>query len=525
MIPQSTVSNSPTTTEKQIMRKPSPLRLQPVDQAPISKKTRSDAPVEPIALPPAVASPDTSLHRTTSHNLQPVLKTDTVVAPELSPAESRPTSFLPRISFSGSLRDNLVSSLLVSSKSVKSRNSHRASSVAQPPLSAVTEVSMQSPIIPIPPKSALRERRTLWPREDLGRPKARKPSGYHVVSPSLELEMKKQSEVTTVVSTILESPFSKSRDDSTRYATRRKSSDVVSLAALTGTPIESYFPTQPLPVSQSSQTSSQLPKTIQDVEAASTNARRSGSTPPVHSRQSSRSLARARNSVQYTANSSRTRSTSASNRRSRERDSMHYDPSSHHRNPSGSILGRPIDFCNPRETPFSDRNAYDAPVKGHTQQNSNSSESTLSSYYTTTRSERSSRTSHFDSTIAEELTGKGSRLRTTMDPFGTKDLNPFADVPSMPEVTSQSRPRSSTMNQMLSNSLNRVQEQENLRRSGTVSVAKVERRKPQRVSSHGEEWSVDVRPGFAKIETGSTSSSPIVGSPNVQERFPGYVRL
>lgn len=44
-------------------------------------------------------------------------------------------------------------------------------------------------------------------------------------------------------------------------------------------------------------------------------------------------------------------------RRSRERDQIHYDPTSHHRNRSGSVQGRSVDFDRPRESPFSNVHA------------------------------------------------------------------------------------------------------------------------------------------------------------------------
>ncbi|KAH7312065.1 hypothetical protein BKA65DRAFT_574808, partial [Rhexocercosporidium sp. MPI-PUGE-AT-0058] len=45
------------------------------------------------------------------------------------------------------------------------------------------------------------------------------------------------------------------------------------------------------------------------------------------------------------------------NRRSRDRDQMHYDPSATNRTRAGSVQGRQIDFDSPRESPFSNANA------------------------------------------------------------------------------------------------------------------------------------------------------------------------
>ena len=44
-------------------------------------------------------------------------------------------------------------------------------------------------------------------------------------------------------------------------------------------------------------------------------------------------------------------------RRSRERDQLHYDPTSQNRNRSGSVQGRSVDFDRPRESPFSNASA------------------------------------------------------------------------------------------------------------------------------------------------------------------------
>jgi hypothetical protein len=46
-------------------------------------------------------------------------------------------------------------------------------------------------------------------------------------------------------------------------------------------------------------------------------------------------------------------------RRSRERDQIHYDPTSHHRNRSGSVQGRSVDFDRPRESPFSNAHSIE----------------------------------------------------------------------------------------------------------------------------------------------------------------------
>lgn len=72
-----------------------------------------------------------------------------------------------------------------------------------------------------------------------------------------------------------------------------------------------------------------------------------------HSRSSSvYSIARTMDSVRH----ARKHSTERDHRRSRDRDQIHFDPSSRSRNRSGSVQGRAVDFDHPRESPFSNAN-------------------------------------------------------------------------------------------------------------------------------------------------------------------------
>ncbi|KAH6674724.1 hypothetical protein B0J14DRAFT_20586 [Halenospora varia] len=87
----------------------------------------------------------------------------------------------------------------------------------------------------------------------------------------------------------------------------------------------------------------------------SRNRSRSTSTgPKSHSRSSSvYSIARTMDSVRH----ARKHSAERDHRRSRDRDQIHFDPSSNNRNRSGSVQGRAVDFDHPRESPFSNANA------------------------------------------------------------------------------------------------------------------------------------------------------------------------
>ena len=69
-------------------------------------------------------------------------------------------------------------------------------------------------------------------------------------------------------------------------------------------------------------------------------------------------------------------SDSLKNRRSRDRDQMHYDPTSTNRTREGSVQGRKVDFDHPRESPFSNANAI-----RHSPNSSISSVSSRSSSY------------------------------------------------------------------------------------------------------------------------------------------------
>jgi hypothetical protein len=74
--------------------------------------------------------------------------------------------------------------------------------------------------------------------------------------------------------------------------------------------------------------------------------------------QSSKSISRTRDSIRR-ASPAHTRKTSVDryNRHSRDRDQMHYDPTSRNRSRSGSVQGRAVDFDHPRESPFANINA------------------------------------------------------------------------------------------------------------------------------------------------------------------------
>lgn len=114
-----------------------------------------------------------------------------------------------------------------------------------------------------------------------------------------------------------------------------------------------------------------------------------------HKRTSSRSLSRTRDSVRESRTSQSFKSAS-SHRRSRERDQLHFDPTSHRRNRSGSVQGRSVDFDQPRESPFSNANQTN-----HTPNSSvSSSASSLSRFETSSQKPNLSHTQHQANTSA-----------------------------------------------------------------------------------------------------------------------------
>jgi len=106
---------------------------------------------------------------------------------------------------------------------------------------------------------------------------------------------------------------------------------------------------------------------------ASRNRSRSSSTRGRDRSVSSHHRARSssRQSFSQTRDSLRqhSRKGSEDKRRSRDRDQIHYDPTSHSRNRSGSVQGRAVDFDHPRESPFSNSNA----ISNHSASSSGSS--------------------------------------------------------------------------------------------------------------------------------------------------------
>jgi hypothetical protein len=94
----------------------------------------------------------------------------------------------------------------------------------------------------------------------------------------------------------------------------------------------------------------------------------------VSTSRSSTSLSRTRDSIRRSSPAhARKASSERSNRHSRDRDQLHYDPTSRHRSRAGSVQGRAVDFDHPRESPFSNSNAIPSISANHSTSSSISS--------------------------------------------------------------------------------------------------------------------------------------------------------
>jgi hypothetical protein len=86
----------------------------------------------------------------------------------------------------------------------------------------------------------------------------------------------------------------------------------------------------------------------------------------VSTTRSSTSLSRTRDSIRRSSPAHvRKASAERFNRHSRDRDQLHYDPTSTHRSRAGSVQGRAVDFDHPRESPFSNSNAITTNSANH----------------------------------------------------------------------------------------------------------------------------------------------------------------
>jgi hypothetical protein len=118
------------------------------------------------------------------------------------------------------------------------------------------------------------------------------------------------------------------------------------------------------------------------------------------SSRSSKSISRTRDSIRR-ASPAHTRKISVDryNRHSRDRDQLHYDPTSHHRSRSGSVQGRAVDFDRPRESPFANINAIPSlPSLPSSANHSNSS--SVSSFESSRQHHQSIPSSEFRTTPA-----------------------------------------------------------------------------------------------------------------------------
>lgn len=500
-------------------KKPSPLRIHPMEVLPGGPKTHSPtspgsryvvSPVTPPIPPPSWSLPIIQ---------EPEAEPFGLSFPKATADPSRPTSFLPKLDFS-----EAPLYIYTPSGSVRGKRSNRESTATVATAEAtylesvtrsrrVSILNEGSATPSIPPRSSLRSQRSTSSIHNPEFPTTKRtqitnsipvppiPATYNshshresiARSPSLTETIRETStRLPSITDSGYGSPIVKS------YA-KRKSSDAVSLAILTGNSAISFFPKfeepstieEPMPALHST-ASTPLPFSRGRNLSQST-------VIPRHNRQTTSSLIRTDSLQHHTRNLSRNRSTS--NRRDKQRDQIHYDPTSHHRNRSGSIQGRSVDFSHPRSSPFTDLAA--STFYKHSPSSSTASDNSVLSYYTTSHpSPVLSPSATFDLQV---LSGGGSKLRFTKDNFGTGGLEEFA----MPSVHKN---ESISVISLKDSAMTRED-------ASKAKMEKVQRLKPVRVSSHDGEF---LMPGYSTFETHSTSTSPIVEE---RERFPSRVVL
>jgi hypothetical protein len=309
---------------------------------------------------------------------------------------SRPQSCLPRLQFPGEMEKT---GLLVPTPSDSVKAKSEAASIISRDISptptaekARTEPSPGEqpriepsrvtpptfsvfPSIPIPSRTARQAERSIFPRsDDSPRPSSRgksKASLSNIPIPPIPKDYdddysKRLSPESPI---IRDSVVSKRRvsvyqptkprsesPNSTNTHDRAQSVTASSIYSTTTSILDVNKDSSP-PSSTSQHTLARCRST--STEAPRRNRDRSSSSH--HQRRSfSYSLSRTQNSLRQHGRKLSTdtlRNEGRKRSRSRERNQIHYDPRNHHRNRSGSVQGRSIDFDHPRESPFSNAHA------------------------------------------------------------------------------------------------------------------------------------------------------------------------
>ena len=405
------MSVSSLATPKPVRPKISPLRLQPSDAELNGRRNHSVSSVGGIGgiyMPP-LPSPR-SIRSGTPDSLAGPSGQSTWVSPldvhfsrpSTPNAGSKPPSFLPQLQFPGEIEKNALivptpSGSAINSQAASIVNSIKSASSSPPSAPSIRPEAVEPPSVKAPnfsvfpqqpPSRARRQsQRSIFPvSDDAARPPSRKsPKESQFPVPTIPHEYFPPRSPTIDQSSfprpgpwnperpiIRDSVVSKQRvsvyrpqkiqhsreasPEAPKSRSRAHSIAASSMYSTTTTVFDTKDTTTPSHTQRYSRTRSH--------SAENGGGNRSRST----SSQRARGLSRAQDSLRrHSRKISQDRSAAASKidkRRSRERDQIHYDPSHHRRNRSGSVQGRAVDFDHPRESPFSNSHAINGSESG-----------------------------------------------------------------------------------------------------------------------------------------------------------------
>ncbi|KAE9365180.1 hypothetical protein N431DRAFT_473260 [Stipitochalara longipes BDJ] len=389
----------------QSKHKPSPLRLQPSDAELSGRINHDPASVGGIGgayLPPLPSPRHNRSVTPCSDSGKPdgwVNPLDVHFTRPSTPVSSRPTSYLPKMTFP----DESIKSALVVPKPAESLAGHKAkqasivsSEVSVPAPAPTTPESprKQSPTFSIfpqmPSRAARQSGRSIFPAsDDQQRPPSRrspKESKFDFNLPPVPLD-----NLPPQIATIDPNQFPQ---DTRKWA---PSSPIIRDSIVTKQRVSVYRPTRTVEQPQSATKPHQRSHSVAASSVYSTRTsivdEPQDSYPNSRTRSSSRdtaggersrshkrassaySLSRTQDSLRRHSRKQSTDTLRTDKRRSRQRDQLHFDPTQTLRTRSGSVQGRAIDFDHPRESPFSNANA----ISTHSAGSSISSTSSTSS--------------------------------------------------------------------------------------------------------------------------------------------------
>ena len=357
-----------------IVRKPSPLRLQSSGAELIGKKSHDPSTAQSIggSYMPPLPSPRSKRSASPACN-EPnspgwVAPLDIHFIRPTTPNTSRPHSYLPRLQFPGELEKSVLLAPTPSGE-VKSETAPINSGA-----SATTEkTAHMSPTLRVfpqqmPSRAARQSSRSIFPVTD-ERPVSRKGLKGNLVPPVPLLDLPPQ------LPQFDQKPFLHGDRQWNRFSqnlrdfaapqkpipvdqprAREESPDAPnsrSRAQSTGGSSTYSTRTSILDFTKAESFITHARTRSHSAEAQIRTRERSRSASSKRSK-SSHGLSRTQDSIRLHNRKVSEGSMGSSSRRSRDRDQMHFDPSQQHRNRSGSVQGRKVDFDHPRESPFSD---------------------------------------------------------------------------------------------------------------------------------------------------------------------------